>query len=262
MLHGKGILITGAGQGLGRAYALACAGHGAGVVVNDIDGDAAQAVVDEIRSRDGRAVAAAGSVADWEQAGAAVRRCIEAFGACHGLVNNAARFHTAAPWDEDEQRLRSIVAVNVLGPLNCGTHAMRLMREQRGGAIVNIVSGAQLGIAGMSAYGATKGAVTAMTLTWALEGAEHGIRVNALSPLAQTRITPDDGRGDRPDPDSVAPMVVALLSDEVAVTGQVFRFDGRRLSIYEPMRLRNDAHLGDGWTAARLAAAVDGMLVG
>jgi NAD(P)-dependent dehydrogenase (short-subunit alcohol dehydrogenase family) len=255
LLRNRGVLITGAGRGLGRAYALACAAQGAGVVVNDVDAAAAAGVVAEICERGGRAIADDGSVTDSEQAGAAVRKCAEAFGACDGLVNNAALFYASAPWEEEPQRLRAIVEVNVLGPLYCGTHAMRLMRTQGHGAIVNIVSGAQLGIAGMSAYGATKGAITALTANWALEGAAEGIHVNAVSPLAQTRNTPDDGRGRRPDPAAVAPLIVALLSGVAATTGLILRFDGQRLSAYEPMSLSERCEERAHWTAPELARA-------
>jgi len=239
LLAGQSIVVTGAGRGLGRAYALACAAHGAAVVVNDVSPAAAGAVADAIRAGSGRAVAVPGSVASWSTAASLVDSAVREFGRLDGLVANAGITHHAAPWDEDEQSLRRIVETNVLGTQFCATHAMRAMASAgAGGSIVTVVSGARLGIAGMSAYGATKGAVAAMTAAWALEGAPLGIRVNAVSPLAETDMAALDTRPDRPvlgAPEDVAPVVVALLSDVTAhITGRIVRFDGRRLGVYAP----------------------------
>jgi NAD(P)-dependent dehydrogenase (short-subunit alcohol dehydrogenase family) len=230
-------VVTGAGRGLGRAYALACAAHGAAVVVNDVSAPDLEAVATAIRAAGGRAVAVPGSVASWATASSLVDTALREFGRLDGLVANAGITHHAAPWTEDEQSLRRIVETNVLGVQFCATHAMRAMVSAgTGGSIVTVVSGARLGIAGMSAYGATKGAVAAMTAGWALDGAAFGIRVNAVSPLAETDMAALDARPDRPalgTPEDVAPVVVALLSDITAnVTGRIVRFDGTRLGVY------------------------------
>ena len=128
-----------------------------------------------------------------------------------------------------------------------------MIESGRGGAIVNVVSGARAGIRGMSAYGATKGAVASMTRNWAIEGARHGIRVNAISPLGLTRMALADTRPDRPDlpdPATVAPAVVALLAAE-DVTGQIIRFDGSRLSWYEDEPLTGQVER-EGWSAEEI----------
>jgi NAD(P)-dependent dehydrogenase (short-subunit alcohol dehydrogenase family) len=240
MLRSKAIIVTGAGRGLGRAYARACAAHGAGIVVNDVDPAAAASVVDEIGA--GSAVAVPGSVAEWATARRLVEVALRSFGRLDGLVANAGVTHHGPPWTETEEGLRRVVEVNVLGTQFCAAHAMRAMVSAgTGGSIVTVVSGARAGIPGMSAYGATKGAVAAMTAGWALDGAPHGIRVNALSPLAGTDMAALDARTDRPRlgaPADVAPAVVALLSDATRdVTGRIVRFDGTRLSVYAAEQL-------------------------
>lgn len=138
--------------------------------------------------------------------------------------------------------------VNVLGVQFVGAHAMRAMLDT-GGSIVTVTSGARFGIPRMSTYGASKGAVSAMTASWAIDGRPYGIRVNAVSPLAHTRMSASDDRPDRPTlatPDRIAPLIVALLGDDSAgVTGRTFRFDGEELSVYEEPRLRALSQSGD-----------------
>ncbi|BCB83745.1 SDR family NAD(P)-dependent oxidoreductase [Phytohabitans suffuscus] len=261
-LDGKAVVITGAGQGLGRAYALACAKAGAWVVVNDVNAGAADDTVRAINAEGGTATTVGGSVADWADAEHAVDICRSAYGRVDGFVANAAIMHMAAPWEETEQRLRAIVEVNVIGVMFGVRHAMRAMVEAgHGGSIVTVVSGAQHGIRGMSAYGATKGAVNAMTLNWAIEGAEHGIRVNAVSPWAMTTMTAehlDRSHADPasfPAPEAIAPVVVALLSDATAgVNGRLLRFDGTLLSTYE--NVRNPVAERPAWTAADVSTAL------
>ncbi|XVQ86948.1 SDR family NAD(P)-dependent oxidoreductase [Microbispora siamensis] len=199
VLDGRCVVVTGAGRGLGRAYALACAAHGAGVVVNDVDGAAAHAVAAEIAAAGGHAVAEPGSAGSWEVAARLAGTAELEFGRLDGLVANAGITHHAPPWEEDEARLRRITEVNVLGVQFAAVHAMRAMvRRGAGGSIVTVVSGARFGIPGMSAYGATKGAVAAMTAGWARDCASAGIRVNAVSPLAETGMAALDARPDRP----------------------------------------------------------------
>lgn len=239
LLAGKSVVVTGAGRGLGRAYALACAAHGASVVVNDVDASAAYATRESIMRSGGLATAHIGSVARWDTAQELIELAA-ASGRLDGLVANAAVHHQSLPWLDTEDDITRIVGVNVIGGLFTGIHAMRAMLD-RGGSIVTVTSGARFGIPKMSAYGVTKGAVSAMTAVWATEGRPYGIRVNAVSPLAHTRMSAADLRSDRPPlaaPERIAPLVVALLSDQSSdVTGQTFRFDGETLSAYEETRL-------------------------
>lgn len=234
----KAVVVTGAGQGLGRAYAIAIAAAGASVVVNDIDGEAAQDTARTIEESGGDAIAVVGSVSSWGDAQNTVEQCVSVFGRIDGFVANAAIMYMVEPWAETESRLRAIAEVNVLGVQFGVAHAMRAMIDSgRGGSIVTIVSGAQHGLKGMSAYGASKGAVNAMTVNWAIEGADYGIRVNGVSPIGRTSMTTDHSPLDPssfPDPATVAPLVVSLLSDETAgITGRIVRFDGQLLSTYQ-----------------------------
>lgn len=260
MLAGRAVIITGAGQGLGRAYALAAAAAGAAVVVNDVDPMSASDTAAQIVDAGGSARVVIGSVADWSTAEQLTSTCLKGFGRVDGVVANAAIMRNAEPWEENEADLRAIAEVNILGVQFTVRHAMRAMVDGgKGGSVVTIVSGAREGMAGMSAYGASKGAVAAMTANWALAGAPRGIRVNAVSPLGRTPMSLADHRADRPelpDPELIAPLIVALLSDATAdLTGAVLRFDGTRLSAYRSSL----AQLGtrtDAWSAADLAQAL------
>lgn len=264
VLEGKAVVITGAGRGLGEAFARHAARSGAAVVVNDVDGKAAQEVVSSIQESGGRAVAGVGSVADPEHADALIERCVAWFGAVDGLVNNAGLRHQAMLWEEDPHRMRALVETNVLGVLYCGAAAAKAMRAQGRGAIVNIGSLAMLGQATAATYSASKGAVASMTFAWAVELAEFDIRVNGVCPVAWTRMaeadrTPAAARTDTPD--KMAPLVTYLLSDLAAgVTGQLIRFVGGALHIVRQPALKEPVLRRDHWEVPDIAAAFDDEL--
>jgi NAD(P)-dependent dehydrogenase (short-subunit alcohol dehydrogenase family) len=244
LLEGRTIVVTGAGRGLGRAYAEHAAAAGAAVVVNDIDVDEARSVAATLP----RAIPSGHDVADPGDAEALVDLARRELGPLGGLVNNAGLYYEAAPWEEEPDRLRRLIEVNVLGSLFCTAAAARAFREQRsGGAIVNATSGALFGFPSLGAYGASKGAIISLTLSTALDLAELGVRVNAVAPIAATRLTlaaqvgrrhipkgasrvPLEGIEER-TPDRIAPLVTYLLSSLADHhTGRAFRFDGTRLS--------------------------------
>jgi NAD(P)-dependent dehydrogenase (short-subunit alcohol dehydrogenase family) len=223
-LRGRAVVITGSGRGLGRAYALDVAEAGAAVVVDDIDGAAADEVVEAIRDRGGRAIGSTLSVADPSAADELMATCVREFDRLDGLVNNAGVLTEAPAWETTPEQSRAMVEVNLLGTIHCGHAAIRRMREQgTGGSIVNVTSGTHLGQPGLAVYGATKGAVASLTYGWALDLHGTGIRVNAISPLAVTRmkLPPHDGHASAED---VAAVVRYLLGDlSAGVTGQVVR---------------------------------------
>jgi NAD(P)-dependent dehydrogenase (short-subunit alcohol dehydrogenase family) len=266
ILEGKAIVITGAGRGLGEAYALHAARSGASVVVNDIDGELAEAVADRIGRCGGRAVASAQSVRDPDQASGVVERCLAEFGRVDGLVNNAALNYEALPWDENVDVARELIEVNVLGVLYCGIAAARVMRTQGAGSIVNISSGSSFGQRAAGTYAASKGAVASLTYSWALDMAELGIRVNGVcpvawtrmverSPAAQLRVTP------RRTPDRVAPLVTYLLSDRAdGITGQLIRFTGDQLHVVRQPGIKEPVLHREYWATEDIAAAFDGVL--
>jgi len=222
-LKGRAVVVTGAGAGLGRAYAVGVAAAGASVVVNDIAQDGASAVVEQIRAEGGRALASSGDVSDSTYAEELVQACVDEFGAIDGLVNNAGILHEAVAWETPPDKSSAMVRVNVLGSIFCGQAAMVRMRAQGRGSIVNVTSGTHLGQPRLAVYGATKGAVASLTYGWALDLAGSGVRVNALSPLAVTamKLPPYDGHA---QPHEIADAVVFLLSDSSAgITGQLVR---------------------------------------
>jgi len=263
LLEHRAVVVTGAGRGLGRSFAIAAAREGAGVVVNDIDGDVAQAVVDEIRAAGGRAITAVASITEWDSAAEIIDACVAEFGSIDGLVNNAVAYGFGHPWAQDPDEIRRQIEVNVIGALYCGAHAMRHMKEQRRGSIVNLTSNVMMGNVGMSTYGATKGALACATFGWALELMPHNVRVNALAPGAMTRGNELAGVFRRPNrapdaPDLVAPAAVFLLSDlSAGVTGQIVMLMGRRLGLISHPRVLEPVIDDDDWSAESIAEAYE-----
>jgi NAD(P)-dependent dehydrogenase (short-subunit alcohol dehydrogenase family) len=267
LLEGKAVVITGSGRGIGAACARGLARRGAAVVINDIDGDVVDETVAAIVAEGGEAAACTADITDWEDAGRLIAACISAFGKIDGLVNNAALWHRARVDEYDPTVARALVDVNVLGPLHCTGHAVKPMIRQGSGSIVNVVSGAQMGIRGESIYGATKGAAASMVYTWALELAGTGVRVNGLSPLGKTRMgLPPEGTPIPPDvqraidqiqpAEANSPMVEYLLSDLSShVSGQLVRIDKDEVSLYTHPALLQPPAIRPNWTAETIAEA-------
>jgi NAD(P)-dependent dehydrogenase (short-subunit alcohol dehydrogenase family) len=237
-LRDRAVVVTGAGRGLGEAFAVHLAQAGAAVVVNDVDAEVAERTAANIREHGGRAVASGHTVTDPAQAQAIVDLCVAEFGRIDGLVNNAALNYEAPPWQEDPDQIRGLVEVNVLGVIYTGIAAVKTMIAQgHGGSIVNVSSGASLGQRKLGVYSASKGAVASLTYSWALDLEEAGIRVNAICPLAHTRMVWQSERSLRgcpPDrtPSRIAPLVLFLLSDDAeGITGQLVRCNGPQLHI-------------------------------
>lgn len=223
---GRVAIVTGAGGGLGRAYALELAKLGAKVVVNDLGGsrdgtgssDAAERVVEEIRSAGGTAIADAGSVTDYEQMAAMVARARAQWGGVHILINNAGvlrdkSFARMAPAD-----FRFVVDVHLIGSANCTKAVWEGMREQDYGRILMTASSTGLyGNFGQSNYGAAKLGLAGLTRTLAIEGARNNIRVNTIAPTAGTRMTQDILPPElfaALTPESIAPGALFLVSED------------------------------------------------
>ncbi|MCA1674709.1 MAG: SDR family oxidoreductase [Actinobacteria bacterium] len=266
LLKGKAVVITGAGRGLGEAYAMHVARAGACVVVNDVEGELAEAVAHRIIAKGGRAVASSQSVRDPDQASAIVERCLAQFGRVDGLVNNAALNYEALPWAEDVDTARELIEVNVLGVLYCGIAAAKVMRRQRCGSIVNIVSASLLGQRRAAVYSASKGAVGSLTFSWALDMEALGVRVNAVCPMAWTRMVEQSATArmrctPQRTPDRVAPLITYLLSDRsVGITGQLIRFTGDQLHLVRQPEFKDPVLRGEGWDVGDVAAAFEGFL--
>jgi NAD(P)-dependent dehydrogenase (short-subunit alcohol dehydrogenase family) len=263
LLDGKAVIVTGAGAGLGRAYALNAAAEGARVVINDVAEGALQAVAAEIAGRGGTAVACPGSVADWTVAAGLVEECQASFGSVDGLVNNAGVIRIENPWDADEAGIRAMIDVNLMGAAFVGAHALRVMVEQGHGAIVNATSSAQMGLVKMSVYGATKGALASMTYGWSLDTRALGIRVNAYAPVAATAMVAGSSvaASQLPSSEDNAPVVSYLLSDLAAdVTGQVIQRRGDGLVVMQHPDLTEHIATPDGWTVDAVARALGPVL--
>jgi NAD(P)-dependent dehydrogenase (short-subunit alcohol dehydrogenase family) len=239
---GRVCVITGAGGGLGRSHALELARRGASVVVNDLgralDGSgasssAAQRVVDEIRAAGGRAVANRDTVATPEGGQAIVAAALDAFGRIDVLVNNAGILRDKAFHKMDAAMIDAVVDVHLKGALYVSQPAFRCMREQGYGRIVNTSSASGLfGNFGQANYGAAKAGLAGLTRVLAIEGAGHDIKVNAIAPIAATRMTEDllGELASRVSPETVSPAVAFLASDQCSVNGHVYSVAGGRIA--------------------------------
>jgi NAD(P)-dependent dehydrogenase (short-subunit alcohol dehydrogenase family) len=240
--EGKVALVTGAGGGIGRAHALMLAERGASVVVNDagvtLNGsvtgdDPAHEVVEEIKARGGAAVADVNSVATPSGGAACVTRAIDEFGRLDLVVHNAG-ISGRSPIDTlSEERLRSVVDVHLFGAFHVVQPAWSHLVEQGSGRIVLTTSGVGLfGLAGASAYAVGKMGLVGLVRTLAIEGAPHGILVNGVAPIAQTRMAGQvfGDLSDKIDPALVAVAVIALGHPSCDLTGRIISAGGGRVS--------------------------------
>ncbi|HEX6677097.1 MAG TPA: SDR family NAD(P)-dependent oxidoreductase [Actinomycetes bacterium] len=266
-LDGKVVIVTGAGQGIGREEALALAREGARVVADDLRG--AGEVAEAIRAQGGDAVAAEEDVADFDAAGRLVAHAVERFGGLDGLVNNAGVVRDRMVFNLGPDEFDLVLRVNLGGTFATTRHAAAWWkREGRPGAIVNTTSTSGiLGNLGQSNYGAAKAGVAAFTVITALELAKYGIRVNAIAPGARTPMTEGafgdltfEGEFDPLDPANVAPVVAWLLSDAAAeVSGQVIGITGGLVELYEGWHVVSKVESGGRWTPADLAEAAPAL---
>ncbi|MEU0483275.1 SDR family NAD(P)-dependent oxidoreductase [Streptosporangium sp. NPDC006013] len=241
-LDGQVAVVTGAGRGLGRAHALLLAERGAAVVVNDVgaalDGAGAELtpaeqVIKEITEAGGRAVADATDISTPEGAAQVVARAVETFGRLDILVNNAGILRDRTMAKLSPAEVDPVLAVHLGGTVWMTKAAWPLFTEQRYGRIINTTSAAGLfGNFGQTAYAAAKAGIIGVTKTLALEGARHGIQVNAIEPGARTRMTEDllGDLADSLDPALVSPLVVWLADRECTVSGEVYNVGGGRVA--------------------------------
>ena len=224
LLENRVAIITGAGKGLGRAHALAMAHHGARIVVNDLDADAADQVCREIRAAGGEALSNRANVQVMGEVEEMVAQALQHWGHVDILVNNAGilRDRTFAKIDLADFRL--VLDVHLMGSVNCTKAVWLHMKERAYGRIVFTTSSSGLyGNFGQSAYSAAKMALVGLMQTLALEGSRHAIHVNCLAPSAATQMTNDLlGQEDllALDAQRVSPIVVALVSER-APTKQI-----------------------------------------
>ena len=228
---GRVAVVTGAGRGIGRAYALLLAERGAGVVVNDLGGsiqgegsDAgpATAVADEIVAAGGKAIAESSDVSTLDGAQALVDAALSAFGRLDILINNAGIMRWATFPDVSDDDFERHLAVHVGGSFNTSRASWPHMAEQGYGRIVMTTSSGLFGLPNNTSYAAAKGAVIGLARSLATAGAAHGIKVNLIAPGALTRMA---GRGEAPpemSPGLVAPMAAFLAHEDCPVTGEIY----------------------------------------
>jgi len=259
LCEGRVVIVTGAGRGIGREYALQLARQGACVVVNDLsvsrsgedtDESTADAVVREIVAEGGQAIASHDNVADFGEAKRMVDSAIAHFGALHGLINNAGILRDRTLCNMTEQEWDAVINVHLKGTFATSHHAAAYWRDQFkltgqpvNARIINTSSSSGLyGNIGQINYGAAKAGIAAMTIIAARELKRYGVTVNAINPHAQTRMT--EGLRERSDeeiaarqPRWIAPAVVWLASeDSHDVTGRLFELGGGHLAAMEGWR--------------------------
>jgi NAD(P)-dependent dehydrogenase (short-subunit alcohol dehydrogenase family) len=239
---GKVAIITGAGGGLGRSHALELAKRGALVVVNDLGGSvdgqggshtAAQKVVDEIKEAGGEAVANYDSVATPEGGQSIVKTAVDSFGRVDIIINNAGILRDTSFKNMTKEQLEPVLDVHLKGAFYVTQPAWQLMRDQGYGRIINTSSGAGVfGNFGQANYGAAKMGLVGLTRVLAVEGAKNNIKVNAIAPVAKTRMTEEllGPVADKLGPEFVTPLVTYLAHESVPVSGEVYSVGGGRVA--------------------------------
>jgi 3-oxoacyl-[acyl-carrier protein] reductase len=264
-LKGKVAIVTGSGQGIGKAVAIALAAEDAKVVTNNrkpgTQGGDASTVASEIKAAGGEAVPFFGSVSDFKEAQNAIQTAVSNFGRIDIVVNNAGSDAAKMVWNMTEEDWDLSVDSYLKSSFNCIRHAAPLMREQKWGRIINTTSTAWLGTVGHCNYGAAKAGIVGLTRSVAREMGRYGVTCNAYAPTAGTRFTLsedikagfqkrfDSGLITRerfeelmhpPEAETLAPFVVYLCTNEAAnINGQVFDVTYPNISIYsEPVKTK------------------------
>ena len=271
-LDGKVAIVSGAGQGLGRAHALTLAREGAAVVVNDVNEDNVRATAADIEAAGGRALVNTDSVAGWDAMEALVAETVDAFGDLHIVVNNAGFLRDHMSFAMTEEEWDSVVGVHLKGHFCLSRHAGVWWRDQSKlgvqtpRRIVNTTSEAGMfGSAGQANYAPAKGGIVSLTWVLARELARYGVTVNAIAPRARTPMTegtmawssgPIAEGWYKYDPANVSEVVVWLASDRTSdVTGQVFVTVGGDIDRVRPFEIARSAHTDGPWTPDALDAA-------
>jgi NAD(P)-dependent dehydrogenase (short-subunit alcohol dehydrogenase family) len=275
MLEGKVALVTGAGSGIGRAFALAMAAAGASVLVNDLgtsvagegtSATPAQKVADEIRAAGGRAAASTDSVAEWASAGRIVQAALDAFGRLDVVVNNAGILRDRFFFNMSVEEWRAVIDVHLNGSFYVARAAAPHFRNQASGCYVHMTSTSGLvGNLGQANYSAAKLGIVALSKSIALDMARYNVRSNCIAPFAWSRMIGSIPTG-TPEQQArveklksmqtaqIAPLAVCLASDAARkVSGQVFAVRGNEIFLMSQSRPLRSLHRAGGWTAEALA---------
>jgi len=228
-------IVTGAGRGLGRCHALELARRGARVVVNDLAGDSdpAATVVEEINAAGGNAIANHDNIATAEGGERIVQHALDEFGSLAIVVNNAGILRDKAFHNLTPDLVEAVFLVHLTGAFNVSRPAWRHLRAAGYGRVVNTTSASGLfGNFGQANYGAAKAGLVGLTRSLAVEGRKVGINVNAISPMASTRMTQEllGENGELLAPEQVSPVVAYLCHRECRISGQVLSVGGGHVS--------------------------------
>jgi len=276
LLDGKVAVVTGGGTGIGRAVSLDLARAGANVVVNDygvsVDGrdpssEPANEVVAAIRSAGGQAVASPESVATMAGGRAVVELALRDFGDLHIVVCCAGILRERMIFNMSEEEWDAVIAVHLKGHFTVMQPATRHMREKKSGSIITFTSTAGLeGSPGQPNYSAAKEGIVGLTRSTALAMARYGVRCNAISPTADTRMTqrlPGERRGlaTATPPEAIGPVATFLASDRAAhITGQIIGVRGTEVTVYAHQAPLRTATSVEPWSPERLAEVWDRAL--
>jgi NAD(P)-dependent dehydrogenase (short-subunit alcohol dehydrogenase family) len=276
LLEGKAVLVTGAGGGIGRDFALAMAAAGAKVLVNDIgtsvkgegrDAGRAHKVVEEIRAAGGTAAANAESVAEWESANRIVQAALDAFGRLDVVVNNAGILRDRFFFNMSPEEWRAVIDVHLNGSFYVSRAAAPHFKSQESGCYVHITSTSGLvGNLGQANYSAAKLGIVGLSKSIALDMAKYKVRSNCISPFAWSRMidsipteTEDQkarvGKLKTMETAKIAPLAVFLASEAAReVSGEIFAVRANELFLMSQSRPLRSVHRAEGWTPETIAA--------
>jgi NAD(P)-dependent dehydrogenase (short-subunit alcohol dehydrogenase family) len=276
MLDGKTVIVTGAGRGIGRDFALVMAAEGANVVVNDLGGNAAgegadltpaQQVVEEIRAGGGKAVINGDSVASWEGANRIIQTAVDAFGTVHGVVNNAGILRDRIFHQMSVEEWRAVIDVHLNGSFYMARAAAPIFRSEGRGRFVHMTSTSGLiGNFGQANYAAAKLGIVGLSKSIALDMQRYGVTSNCISPFAWSRLigtiptsTPEEAarveRMKTMETGKIAPLAAFLMSDASAdVSGQIFGVRANEIFLMGQSRPIRSVHRAEGWTPSTVAS--------